>query len=215
MICIINFKAYKESSGVRAVKLARICDKVAQKENANIALAVQPADILAVACNANIPVIAQHVDSIQPGKHTGFILPESVHDNGAVGSLVNHSEHRLPLEKIKDTINRLRKLRMISVACANTTSKAAEISRFKPDIIAIEPPELIGTKVSVSEAKPNIITNSVKKSSRPVICGAGIHRKEDVEKAVELGAQGILVASGVVKARNPSKVLTQLVRGLS
>jgi triosephosphate isomerase len=33
-----------------------------------------------------------------------------------------------------------------------------------------------------------------------VLCGAGIVDKNDIEKALELGSEGILISSGVVKA---------------
>jgi len=35
-----------------------------------------------------------------------------------------------------------------------------------------------------------------------VLCGAGIVDKTDVQKALELGAEGILISSGVVKSRS-------------
>src|SRR3990172_2502279 len=120
MLAIINFKAYKSSIGLNAIRLAKICEKVAKKERANIAVAVQPADIFAVAANVDIPVLAQHVDAIEFGAKTGWILPESVQQMGAVGSLINHSEHRIPLQQINSTIKRLKELGMLSVCCANT-----------------------------------------------------------------------------------------------
>ena len=40
-----------------------------------------------------------------------------------------------------------------------------------------------------------------------VICGAGISQSEDVSAALGLGAQGVLVASGVVKSRDPYAVM--------
>ncbi len=216
MLAIINFKAYESSSGFNAIKLARICEKVAKREKANIAVAVQPADIFAVAANVSIPVIAQHVDAINYGAKTGWILPESAAMAGAVGSLVNHSEHQISLRQIKETIRRLRELGMISVVCANTPAMAVKIANFYPDCIAIEPPELIGGNISVSKAKPQVITKTTSKiTDIPILCGAGIKTKDDVAKAVKLGAKGILVASGVTNAKNPEKALTQLVRGLA
>ena len=215
MLAIINFKAYKTSTGLNAIKLAKICEKVARKERANIAVAVQPADILAVAGNVSIPVLAQHVDAVEFGAKTGWILPESVQQMGAVGSLINHSEHQIPLAQISATIKRLKDLGMLSVCCANTPSTAVKISKFKPDIIAIEPPELIGGNIAVSQAKPEVITQTTSRiRSIPILCGAGVKTKDDVVKAVQLGAKGILVASGVTNAPNPEKALTQLVRGL-
>ena len=215
MLAIINFKAYESSTGRNAIKLAKICEKVAKKENENIAIAVQPADIFAVAANVKIPVLAQHVDAIECGAKTGWILPESVQQNGAIGSLINHSEHQIPLSQINATIKRLKSLGMLSICCANTPAIAVKIAKLKPDIIAIEPPELIGGNIAVSQAKPQVITQTTGKIKNiPILCGAGVKTKDDVAKAVKLGAKGILVASGVTNAPNPEKALTQLVRGL-
>ena len=214
MLAIINFKAYQTSIGLNAIKLAKICEKVAKKERANIAVAVQPADIFAVAANVNIPVLAQHVDAIEFGAKTGWILPESALQAGAVGSLINHSEHQIPLQQIKATIDRLRALGMLSVVCANTPTTAIKIAKLNPDIIAIEPPELIGGNIAVSQAKPQVITQTTSKIRNiPILCGAGVKTKDDVVKSVQLGAKGILVASGVTNAKNPEQALTQLVRG--
>jgi len=216
MLAIINFKAYESSSGINAIKLAKICEKVAKKEKTNIVVAVQPADIFAVSANVKIPVLAQHVDAIEFGAKTGWILPESAQQMGAIGSLVNHSEHQLPLALIKKTIDRLHSLGMLAVCCANTPAMAVKIAKFKPDIIAIEPPELIGGNIAVSQAKPQVITQSTRKIRNiPVLCGAGVKTWDDVVKAVQLGAKGILVASGVTNAKDPEKALTQLVRGFN
>lgn len=213
MICIINFKTYPAGTGKKALQLARICERVAKREHANIAIAVQATDIRMISQHVEIPVLAQHVDDLEQGAHTGWAIPEAIKEAGAIGSLVNHSEHPLPLATIKETIKRLHALGLISVACAPTPSMEAKIAKFKPDLVAIEPPELIGGKISVSQAEPQIITQSLRRvNGIPLLCGAGIHTKRDVSKATQLGAQGILVASGVVNAKNPEKVLTQLVR---
>jgi triosephosphate isomerase len=71
--------------------------------------------------------------------------------------------------------------------------------------LAIEPPELIGKGVAVSKANPSIIKDSVQvvkqiSSTVRILCGAGIVDKYDVEKALELGAEGILISSGVIKS---------------
>jgi triosephosphate isomerase len=47
-----------------------------------------------------------------------------------------------------------------------------------------------------------------------VLCGAGVKNGRDVAKAVELGAVGVLLASGVVKAKDKRAVLMDLVSGL-
>ena len=94
-----------------------------------------------------------------------------------------------------------------------------EIASFsvKPDFIAVEPPDLIGGDVSVSTAKPELISDSVKAvhavASIPVITGAGIKNSADARKALELGTEGVFVASGIVKAQNPEKAIDELLEG--
>jgi len=208
---IINFKTYPKASGKNAVKLAKICRKVAARKKASVLAAVQTGDIYEVA-KTGIRTIAQHVDAAEPGRNTGFVLAEDVKDNGAIGTLLNHSEHKLKFDVLKKTIKACRENRLVVVACASTPEEAEKIAKLKPDYIAIEPPELIAGKISVSEAKPQVITNTLKKVKKiPVLCGAGIHTREDVKKAFELGARGILIASGVVLAKNREKELNELV----
>lgn len=216
-LIIVNFKTYKESIGKNALKLAQICEKVSLDTNSNIAVAVQAADIYRIAQCVEIPVLAQHIDNVDYGQFTGHVLAEAVKEAGAIGTLLNHSEHRLSLDIIKNIINRNKNILEI-IACAPTSEISAEIAKFKPSFIAIEPPALIGGNVSVSTAQPELITNTVKKvkavADIPVLCGAGVKNKEDVKIAMQLGAKGILLASGVTKAQNPEKVLRYLVSGL-
>jgi len=42
-----------------------------------------------------------------------------------------------------------------------------------------------------------------------ILCGAGISHGEDVTAALRLGTQGVLVASGIVKAKNQYAVLRE------
>ena len=48
-----------------------------------------------------------------------------------------------------------------------------------------------------------------------ILCGAGIKDGEDVSAALRLGTGGVLVASGVVKSKNPYKSLSDLARGVT
>jgi len=97
-----------------------------------------------------------------------------------------------------------------------TTAAAAALN---PDFVAVEPPELIGSGIPVSKAEPEVVENSVKAAKNinrevKVLCGAGITTHEDYVKALELGAEGVLLASGVVKAKDQKRALEELV-GLS
>ena len=73
--------------------------------------------------------------------------------------------------------------------------------------------------ISVSTAKPEVISDSVEIVSKinsdiAVLCGAGVKNQDDISKAISLGSQGILLASGVVKSTEPRKVLLDLIKGL-
>lgn len=211
---IVNFKTYLEATGQKALELAEKAEKVSRKTNVSVAVAPQFADILAVAKAVDIPIFAQHIDAINPGSHTGHVLAESIKEAGAIGTLINHSERQLKLSDISKIIKITREKRLVSVVCANNPHVSGAVAALKPDVIAIEPPELIGTGIPVSKAKPEVITGTIRlvREVNPtvtVLCGAGITRGEDVAAALKLGTQGVLVASGVVKAKNPYNVLLE------
>ena len=213
---IINFKNYEEVSEDKAVKLSESALHVAEKLKIEIIVAPPHPVLALIAKNIRIPVICQHVDNEKMGPSTGFIVPEIAKSYGAVGSLINHSEHRIEMSAIASLVERMRKLGMASIVCAREPHEVAKISTLEPDFIAIEPPELIGSGRAVSKENPAIITKSIQEagSRSKVICGAGIIDKSDVAKAMELGSQGILVASGIVKATSWEKKITELAYGM-
>jgi triosephosphate isomerase (TIM) len=213
---VINFKNYSDASGARTIELAQAAEQVSKELKLEIALAPPQASIALVAKSVGIPVVCQHVDNTREGSTTGFFVPEIAKMYGASGSLINHSEHRLGMDVIESLVKRLRSLDMTSIVCAQTADEVEEISSFAPDFIAIEPPELIGSGRAVSKENPAIITNSIKAAGgrSKVICGAGITDKSDVTKAMALGSHGILVASGVVKAKSWSDKISELAHGM-
>jgi len=140
-----------------------------------------------------------------------------VKETGAIGTLINHSERQLKLSDIDAIIKMTREHSLVSVVCANNPNISAAVASLKPDIIAIEPPELIGTGIPVSKAKPEVITDTIRlvreiNEKVVILCGAGISRGEDVKAALKLGTQGVLVASGIVKAKDPYMVLRGFVK---
>jgi triosephosphate isomerase (TIM) len=213
---IINFKNYEEASAANSVKLANAAQKVAQKLKVEIIVAPPQPALALVAKSVKIPVVCQHVDNEKQGSTTGFFVPEVAKSYGAVGSLINHSEHRIEMKSIASLVERMCKLGMTSIVCARTPHEVMEISVFEPDFIAIEPPELIGSGRAVSKENPAIITRSIEAaaSRSRVICGAGITDKGDVRAAVKLGSKGILIASGVVKANSWEHKIAELASGM-
>ena len=214
-LILVNFKTYSEAIGRKAVILAKIAEKTSLETEVCIGLAPQFVDITSIASTVSIPVFAQHIDPIAPGSFTGHILPESVRKTGAVGTLINHSERRLGLADIDATITRARESDLLSVVCANNSAVSAATAVLKPNMIAVEPPELIGGKISVSTAHPDLIKQCVEAvgDNSKVLTGAGVHTKADVEKSLELGAKGVLVASEVALSKNPKKAIEELLGG--
>jgi len=215
-LLLINFKTYEEGTGERGLKMAKIIEKIAAQKNANIAIAVQIAEIHRISSEVSIPVYSQHMDGIHFGANTGWILPETIKAAGAAGVVLNHAEHQMEHEKLREAIDRAKELRMKTVVCANTPDFAKAVAKFSPNYIAVEPPELIGGTISVSTAKPEVITNSLRVVGKiPLLVGAGIKTKEDVKKGIQLGASGVFVASAIMKALNPEKIVKELADGLN
>ncbi len=203
-LIIINFKNYKESVGKNAVKLAKILDRK------NVWLAVNPVDLKEVIkAVKKSKVLAEHADPVEYGRYTGVITFPEVKSAGAYGVLLNHSEHRIKFNEIKNGIKLARKYKLKIIISSNNLKEALKISELRPDYVAIEPSELISGKISVSEARPELIKNASKKIKN-LIVGAGIHTKKDIETAYKFGAKGILISSGIVKARNPEKRLNEI-----
>ena len=218
-IIIVNLKTYEQGYGADGFELCKIMEEISIEHNVNLAAAVSAIDLVDYADNLKIPIFAQHVDGVNYGSNTGSILPEAVRYSGAVGTLVNHAECQMSWEEIEKTINRCKELDLTTVLCTADIASSEKGSNLNPDMIAVEPPELIGGDISVSTAKPEIISDTVEvvkkiNSNISVLCGAGVKNQEDVSKAISLGSEGILLASGVVKSSEPRKVLLDLIKGL-
>lgn len=216
---IVNYKTYDQGRGKNGRELTRIFGKVNEEYGVNLAVAVSPLDIKDYNENTDVAVFAQHMDPIGYGSNTGYLLPELVTEAGAVGTLINHSEHRLKLADIEALIRKCDELGLLSCVCTNNilTTKAAAC--LEPDFVAVEPPELIGGDISVSTAQPEIVSGSVDavKAVAPdvlTLCGAGVKNGNDVKIALELGSVGVLLASGVVKPSDPAPVMHDLAKGI-
>ena len=215
-IVILNFKTYMESTGKNALKLAKACEKVAKETEINIAVAPQHMDIYQLSQEIDIPILSQHIDPITAGGHTGSVLLECAREAGASGTLINHSEKRMNLANIDQIVKRSAEKEMISVVCTNNIETSSAVASLGPDFVAVEPPELIGSGIPVSQAEPEVVEGTVAmvKKINPsvkVLCGAGISTGDDMKAALELGSEGVLLASGIILAKDPEKALLDLV----
>ncbi|TRM78720.1 triose-phosphate isomerase [Sulfolobus sp. B1] len=214
-IILINYKVYDNSYGNKAIELGKKIEKISKDHSVEVILSVPSTMIYRMSQEIDLPIYAQHVDSNSLGAFTGTIPPELIKDAGAKGTLLNHSEKRMRADEIDDVLKRLKNLGLESVLCVDRYELVYPFSLLKPNAILIEPPELIGTGISVSRAKPEVITRAVEEISKNkdvyLIAGAGITNGEDVFRAIKLGAQGIGVASAVMKAKEPDKVVEDLI----
>jgi triosephosphate isomerase len=218
-VILLNYKTYYEATGWRAINLTESADRLAKEYGANIVVAPQFVDISPIADQFDVPVFAQHVDPIAPGSHTGQILPESVKEAGAVGTLLNHAERKLPFEVLEETVQIAKKLGLKICICAENLEVASKTADLNPDYVAFELPELIGTGKSISTTEPDLVKSSVKQildvnSDVIPLCGAGISDGKDVYAALNLGTQGVLLASAFTKAKDPEFVLIDLINGV-
>jgi triosephosphate isomerase len=216
---IINCKNYEEIAGDQIIKFVKIVEKISKKYKIKIAVA-PPQHLIGLISKSSIPILAQHVDVSKVGSTTGFVVPELLKKSRVSGSLINHSEHRISTKEIIELILKLRDLKMISVLCVKNVAEVKKYAKLNPDYIAIEPPELIGSGKAVSKEKPDLIikaVNAVKNANNntKLLCGAGIVSGEDVSKASELGSQGILVASGIIKAKSWEKMISEFAKSMS
>jgi len=211
-LILVNFKTYRESTGSNALRLAEIVEEVRRKTDVCIAVAPQFCDIHLLNQGVSLPIFAQHIDPIPYGGFTGSVLPEAVKEAGAMGTLINHSERQLRLSDIEEAVRRSKELNLLSAVCANSEKVSMAVAALNPDIVSVEPPELIGSGIAISKAQPLLITRTIKEVRKVnqkvhVLCGAGISSGEDVATAIKLGSEGVLLASGVVKAKDPYSTL--------
>ena len=222
---VINTKNYLEASGVKLDKLVALLARAkVQGRRLRIFIAVPAFDLRYLHVKyPNVDFLTQHLDAASAGSSTGALVPEIAKASGACGSIINHSERRLEEVSITKLVNRLRDLKMISIVCARDVEEVSRLSACKPDFIAVEPPELIGTGKAVSSVSPRIISDSraalngsnVPDMKTKLLCGAGIVDAEDAIRAIELGAEGILVASGVVLSRDWKTKIDEFCKALS
>ena len=213
-LIVVNFKTYQTACGESAEQLATVMEQFVNRNYRMIAV-VSAFDLSSISSNSDkLEVWSQHLDPVGKGSHTGWLEPDLAIYRGAVGTIINHAEHKVSLEHVKELMAMLPENFPIC-ACAADVDEAIALAKLGPTFIAVEPPELIGGDISVTSADPSIVSNTVAavKSTNPnvrVLCGAGVKNGADVKKAIELGTEGVLLASGVTKASDVSSVLDDL-----
>jgi len=215
----INFKTYPQGTGEKAAELAKVCQAVGQEKKLPTIPIVQVADLHAVKKAVNIPVWVQHLDPQPAGPFTGWTVLETVLAEGGDGTLLNHSEHPLPPGTVKQVLARVRDRVRVdrktfeAMVCCKTLGQMERLVKLKPDYIGYEIAELIGGKVAITDFDSKAIKHAVEICGEiPLVVGAGIHKAEDLVKARDLGAKGVLISSAVVLAEDPRGTLLRLLK---
>jgi triosephosphate isomerase (TIM) len=217
---IVNFKNYPEVMGKGSLDLARAVESVAKSVHIETIVSPPLPMLSLVASEVGVRVFSQTVGSRTGDKTTGDALPEAVRAAGASGTLLNHSESRRTPVELRKLVPRVQGLGLDVCLCSQTPGEAVKLAALSPAYIAIEPPELIGSGIAVSRAKPELVSRTVSALRKAgyqgaILCGAGIVSGEDVAKAVELGVDGVLVASSVVKAPDWGQKVRELAGSLN
>ncbi|MGB1913449.1 MAG: triose-phosphate isomerase [Candidatus Poseidoniaceae archaeon] len=217
-LIVVNFKTYATAMGHKAVQLAQAMER-ASRDHVRMVAVVSAFDLHAVKQAApSLEVWSQHLDPVGQGSFTGWLQPDNAIERGSKGTIINHAEHKVEIEHVQNLMQQLPEGFPIC-ACAADVDEAHRLADLGPTFIAVEPPELIGGDISVTTADPAIVSETVNavRNINPdvrVLCGAGVKDGKDVKTAVELGAHGVLLASGVTKASDVDAVLADLVAGL-
>jgi triosephosphate isomerase len=210
---IINFKTYPQATGEKAVELARICYEAAEETGVRIVVALQTADIFRVASQIKIPIFAQHVDAVEPGRNTGMLTALSLKKAGASGIFLNHSEHHyFDFSMLEEAIRFAKNEDLEVLVFCKNVEIAKKIDVFKPNYIALEEPDMVGGDTSMISLPKyhSIIRNFIESIESTPLIGAGVKIREDVFNGLKIGIKGVVLASGFVKAKDPKKVLLSL-----
>ena len=216
-LIVVNFKTYATASAAEAEQLAQLMSE-ADSTKATFVAVVSAFDLPLIAHIGGVSVWSQHLDPVGQGGHTGWLEPTTAIARGAEGTIINHAEHKVNLQHVEQLISMLPDSFPVC-ACAADVDEAKALAVLNPEFIAVEPPELIGGDISVTSADPQIVIDTVEavKSVNPnvrILCGAGVKNGRDVATAIELGAEGVLLASGVTKSSDPASVLADLIAHL-
>lgn len=210
---ILNLKNYPESTGVNAVNLLSGIELLSSEVKKYISVAPSVIDLLTLKQQfPNLDIISQSVDNLDRGNTTGWVGIDQLKSNNIKFSLYNHSEHRVWNEHIVEDIKSIQEKGIDLIVCCENLKEAERILQANPFAIAFEPKDLIGSDVSVT-TRPEIVAdfvNLVKRDTTALI-GAGIQGKQDIEKGLELGAEGFIVSSNFVKSSDPKSFAEELV----
>lgn len=199
--------------GDQILDLARIADEAARKYDVRVIYTTPYANIERVAASVkNIKVFAPNMDDIPVGRGLSCVLAESVKAAGAVGVMLNHAEHPLPVSTLVRTLNRAREVGLMSIVCADSMAETRAIAQLHPDLMITEPTELIGTgqAADLSYVAASVDAITAIDPDIGILVGGGISCGEDVYNTIMAGADATGSSSGIVKAADPGAMVHEM-----
>lgn len=200
--------------GQDVIDLAIAADAAASKYGVDIIFTTPVAEITRVKMATDrIHVFAPHMDPLRPGRGVADILPESLVAAGAEGVMLNHCEKPLSLSVLRETISRAKEVGLSTIVCAGSAAEASMIAVLKPDIIVVEPSELIGTGISNGPAYVEAAARAVKSVDPDilVLTAAGITNGQDVYQTILAGADATGSSSGIIKAESRAAMVDEMI----
>ena len=212
-IFAINFKAYEMGFGNNAIHTAKTIDRLAEEYSMEVIITVPLIELYKIRKEVRyVKVFGEYADPVEFGAHTGKHPVDALFLNGADGVLLNHAENKITLNTLEKILDKAKEFRMETLVCGDSDKEAKALSVYDVEYIAMEPPYLIGSEKSVSKENPEMIKKTVKgiRSINPstnILVGAGISDRKDVEESIRLGAEGVFIASAIMKAKNIEKAV--------
>ena len=135
-LILLNFKTYKEAAGKNALKLAKKLEKV-HTSRYQIVIAPSLPTLEEVAAGTSLTVYAQHTDLAGLGAFTGKISAQELKKIGVKGTLLNHSERKIPFSILKKLVADCKKHKLVMVVCASSLEEAKTIATLKPSYLNV------------------------------------------------------------------------------
>lgn len=212
---LVNYKLYEGTTGAEGLELARTVESVAAETGGRFAVAPQTPDLRLVADHTDLPVVAQSATPVAGGRGNGQVSLEAVAAAGADAVLVNHPESRATVDDLARTIERCVALDLESIVCVGSRELGEAVATLEPGCLLFEKPDHVATDRPITATQPELLEEFVAtvadvSPETSVLVGGGISGADDVERALELGADAAGAASAVVGAEDRRAWLTDV-----
>lgn len=213
---VVNPKSFLDRETL--LEMARHANDMAKEYKIDVFFTASFTELADIARDCpNIIVTAQHVDDIEPGDAMGKTSLDALEQVGVKAVVLNHADHPLSTAALTRTIQRAKEKGIETIVCADSVLEAKAIAMLQPDIVLAEPTELIGTDQISDRDYVTSTIQAIKAVNEHVLVeqGAGIRSEKDVKELMVLGADGVGVTSGIVKANNPLEMMEKMIQTVS